>query len=412
MSITSVARHTQRQLEIDELDRAILRTAAKINTVTYEMLTYVREFDERAGFLKWGFDRCSDWLHWRCDISMNAAREKVRVAHALKDLPGVSEAFEKGQLAYSKVRAMTRVANRANEADLITYALRVTTQRVEERCRQMRHVQPGATESANQAYESRGVSIIRNPDRGVMTITLEVPIEDGDVIVQALDKAAESQPDDVMIEDTSWRARQADGAVAMARSYLAGASGKAGGNGDAYQILIHVDESALAGDSGRSDFPTEAVRRLTCDAGVVRVVDGPDDQPLSVGRKQRTVPPALRRALRARDSGCAFPGCHHTRFLDAHHIKHWAHGGETSMDNLVMLCGRHHRLVHEGGYEIATDHQGERYFRRPDGRAVPALGYRVSDFVDEQRAVGDVPDFHGNLSAQRPTGGPVVTGAG
>lgn len=411
MNATTAANHTERHLAIDDLDRAILRAAAKINTVTYEMLTHVREFDERAGFLKWGFDRCSDWLHWRCDISLNAAREKVRVAHALKDLPGVSKAFESGKLSYSKVRAITRVASAANEGDLIEYALRVTTQRVEERCRQMRHVEPAATEEANRAYRSRGVCLIRNPDRGVMTITIEVPIEDGEVFAQALDKAAEAQPDDVMIEDTSWRARQADGAMAMARSYLQGSSSTGASGGDAYQVLIHVDESALKTRRGRSDLPTESVRRLTCDAGIVRVVDGADGQPLSVGRKRRTVPPAIRRALRARDSGCAFPGCRHTKFLDAHHIKHWAHGGETSMDNLVMLCGRHHRLVHEGGYEIATDHEGQQYFRRPDGRAVPVLGYQASDFVDERQADCDVPDFHGMQNTQPLTGGSTVTRA-
>jgi len=95
---------------IDDLDQAIVNLAARINAETYELLVLVRQFDERAGWLKWGLGNCAEWLHWRCDLSMNAAREKVRVAHALKTLPNIAAAFATGELSYSKVRAMTRVA--------------------------------------------------------------------------------------------------------------------------------------------------------------------------------------------------------------------------------------------------------------------------------------------------------------
>ena len=91
----------------------------------------------------------------------------------------------------------------------------------------------------------------------------------------------------------------------------------------------------------------------------------------SYWRKQRTVPAPVKRALWARDGGCSFPGCTHTRFVDAHHIRHWADGGETSLENTMLLCGGHHRLVHEGGYDIRKDYQGRWYFMRPDGRAIP-----------------------------------------
>ncbi len=96
-----------------------------------------------------------------------------------------------------------------------------------------------------------------------------------------------------------------------------------------------------------------------------------DDEVLNVGRKQRTVPTAIKRALAARDHACRFPGCHHTQFLDAHHIQHWCEGGETSLDNLVLLCTHHHRLLHEGGFKLrAAGHRF--YFARPDGRPVEA----------------------------------------
>lgn len=95
-------------------------------------------------------------------------------------------------------------------------------------------------------------------------------------------------------------------------------------------------------------------------------------RPLTVGRKTRTVPPALRRALRSRDRCCRFPGCTQSRFVDAHHIHHWAHGGETKLANLVLLCRHHHRLLHEGGFAVERTPAGGLRFRRPDGRAIQA----------------------------------------
>ena len=92
-------------------------------------------------------------------------------------------------------------------------------------------------------------------------------------------------------------------------------------------------------------------------------------RPLGVGRKTRSIPPALQRALASRDRGCRFPGCTNQRTVDAHHIRHWANGGATSLENLVQLCRHHHRLVHEGGYSV-TRHGAELVFRRPDGRRI------------------------------------------
>jgi len=126
-----------RLLSIDELDRDIVNLAARINAATYELLVLIRQFDERAGWLKWGLANCAEWLHYRCDLSMNAAREKVRVAHALKTLPDFAAAFAAGDLSYSKVRALTRVLGVDNQ-ELLSFALKTTTARVEERCRELR----------------------------------------------------------------------------------------------------------------------------------------------------------------------------------------------------------------------------------------------------------------------------------
>ena len=111
---------------------------------------------------------------------------------------------------------------------------------------------------------------------------------------------------------------------------------------------------------------------MTCDASVLRWREDDNGEPLSIGRKSRTIPPAIRRALQRRDGGCRFPGCSFTRFVDAHHIVHWADGGETAMDNLVLLCRRHHRLVHEGGFGVHKGGGGEVWFSDPGGSILPA----------------------------------------
>jgi Domain of unknown function (DUF222)/HNH endonuclease len=143
-------------------------------------------------------------------------------------------------------------------------------------------------------------------------------------------------------------------------------------NGERYQVVVHVDHHTLTTDTdGRSHLDAgpavspETTRRLACDAALVTVVEA-DGIPLSLGRKTRSIPPALRRALHARDSGrCQFPCCANTRHLAAHHVQHWAHGGQTSLDNLLLLCHHHHRLMHEGGFTIELHDNAPPCFRNP-----------------------------------------------
>jgi HPt (histidine-containing phosphotransfer) domain-containing protein len=397
---------SERRLAIDALDRAIVNLAARINASTYELLVLIREFDERAGWLKWGLHSCSQWLHWRCDLSPGAARERVRVAHALKALPGIALEFSKGRLSYSKVRALTRVATPVNEGLLLDFALQSTAMRVEERCRQMRNSHADAQALANRIHAARGLRVWRDPEHGTVTLSVELSPEAGELVCQALDKAVEAQAQPgPEFEAVSWSAQQADALVAMAKRYLSAGAGESGGSAERYQVVVHIDETALAGGEGRSDLPVESVKRLACDASVVTMSDAVDGEPLNVGRRQRTVPAALRRALWARDKGCSFPGCSHRRWVDAHHIRHWADGGETSLANTMLLCSAHHRLVHEGGYVIRRDDRGRWYFQRPDGRAVPAYGYRPEDMVDEAGEKG-IDDGEDHFAAGVPAGTP------
>ena len=218
----------------------------------------------------------------------------------------------------------------------------------------------------------------------------------------------------------SFAQRQADALGVVAECALAGGLDR-GTAGDRYQVVVHVDAGVLeeerdvpAGTSpgdrpqtsvggtrrstseqsarretGRASCPPAAhgqtvleeaggirvsqqtARRLACDAAKVTIQHGPGGEILDVGRKTRTISPALRRALAARDRQCRFPGCQNRR-CDAHHVRHWADGGATALDNLVLLCRRHHRAVHENGYRVTVDAVGEVQFVRPNGRPLPA----------------------------------------
>ena len=161
-----------------------------------------------------------------------------------------------------------------------------------------------------------------------------------------------------------------------------------GTRAERYQVVLHVEAATLENESepGRSELEdgtrvsAETSRRLSCDASVVRLGEGPDGSILDVGRKTRTIPPALRRALESRDRGCRFPGCG-LRFTDAHHVRHWADGGETKLDNLVLLCRFHHRLVHEEGYTV--------HF--PRGGRVNSPNQRLYFLDPRMRLLPDVP---------------------
>ena len=392
-----------RRQEIEELDAAIGKMSHTINAANYELMVLIREFDERAGWLKWGFKDSLNWLKWRCDLSTNAARDKLRIAHALKELPLLSEHFAAGKLSYTKVRALSRVATALNEADLIDMAMRMSARHVEEHCKQRSNAAKASTATALKAQENRNFRIWHDQARGTVHFSIELPAEEAELIEKAVEKAAVKISADtgsaaaMPEESSSWAMQQADALVYMSRSFLDGIENQevdasensrssvksASSSADHYQVVVHVDEAALAGsETGSSQLPIESVRRLCCDGSIVQLVESDQGEPLNVGRKMRTITTAIRRALWARDKGCGFPGCSHTRFVDAHHIQHWAEGGETSVDNLVLLCSHHHKLVHEGGYSVQRDHAGNIFYRRPDGKAVPHTGYHLDDQIE------------------------------
>ena len=354
---------------LEQLEDDIISLSQHINASEYQFLELIREFDIRQGWKSWLFNSSAEWLNFKCGMSLGTAREKVRVAMALFDLPACSAAFAQGSLSYSKARALSRIANRHNEKDLLAFAEKATAAQVERQCQQLRNAQRRlSTRDANHAHNSR---YLRRQilDDGTMTISMQLTQEAGELVMQAVAAAlATLAPTS---ESDEFFKRQADALVEVARGFLAGGSEASSSSADHYQVMVHVDEAALkeqASPCGCSDYPIESVRRLLCDSSMIPVVEDHQGMPLNVGRKQRVVSPPMKRALRGRDRCCRFPGCDHQQWLDAHHVKHWIDGGETSMANTLLLCGRHHRLLHEGGFSIQANHNDEWYFRNAAGK--------------------------------------------
>jgi hypothetical protein len=379
------------------IEREIGELAAHIAAATCRWLELVAEFDRRDGHETWGFHSCGAWVAWRCSLDPRSAREHVRVARALVGLPMVREKFSRGELSYSKARAITRIATPEIEDELVEMARFATAAQLERLVRGYRRAV--SRESAEALHRERFLSHSWDED-GCLCIRGRLSPEDGALFLKALEAGRavirEQQTDDSQggsaEPEPAARVNDADILMLMADSALAH-DPRVRPAGERYQVVVHVDAEALSRDTehahcGIDDGPvvsSETARRLACDASLVAMVNGAEDA-LNVGRKTRAIPPSMRRALQARDQGCQFPGCNNRQWVDAHHIIHWAHGGETRLDNLVLLCGHHHQLVHEGGFGISRRVDGALIFRRPDGRVIPPVPSPTPGRCGEVRA--------------------------
>ena len=391
------------------LQQEITALWGQITAATHRFLELVTELDDGKGWNGAGMINCAHWLNVYCGIGMVAAREKVRVAHAIRLLPGINEAFREGRVSYSKVRAMTRVATPENEAVLLNIAIHGTAAHVERTVRQFRTIeQLEEAQRAAAAYRDRYLQF-RYLDDERQIVHGVLPVEVAELVRQAVDRAVELLETGSGDSAESWGARRADALKLIASQFL-GQRAEEAGSSDRYQVVVHIDQALLsrtgdssagaaaagaaAADTARAgtdatgasesapstrrvlseleDGPAlaiETARRLACDCALVGLVDDAQGEPLSVGRRSRAIPPSLKRALKARDKGCRFPGCPHTRYTEGHHVQHWANGGETKLGNLITLCHHHHHLVHEGGYRIEVTDDG--VFRFHDPKGVP-----------------------------------------
>ena len=373
---------------LDRLGDEIADLSAHLDAATAHLLDLIHEFDVQGGWNN-GFRSCAAWLSWRVGLDPGAAREKVRVARALGTLPRLAEALARGEISYAKVRALTRVATPETEERLLAVGRAGTADHVERIVRGWRRVdrQAEARETARR-HAGRALHVYQDED-GMVTLRGRLEPEVGALLVQALAVArealyqrtrlqdAQAGPEDVSAETPTMSQQQADALALLAETALHHGIDP-GPPAEHYQVVVHVDAPVLAdaeapGQSVLEDgvgVSAETSQRLACDATRVVMQHARDGRVVEVSARTRTIPPALRRALHHRDRGCRFPGCG-VRFGQGHHIRHWAHGGPTTLSNLALLCRRHHRAVHEEGYQLDRQPDGELRFRRPDGWLLP-----------------------------------------
>jgi hypothetical protein len=359
-------------LSLEELEEELATLASHIYAGTCRWLELVGELDRRGDWAESGCGSCAEWLAWRCALLPRAAREHVRVARRLPELPRVHAAFARGELSYAKVRALTRVADADCEEELLELARVMTAAQLERAVSAYRRV---TTAEANDLQEDAHLTTFWDPD-GSLVIRGRLAPEEGALFLRALEAARDSlwqQGRERGSAEPRRGPRSAEALAALADAALAAQGDRTGG--ERYQVVVHVDADALAseGEAGCAldDGPAlapETARRLACDASIVGVSER-NGKSVRVGRKTRAIPPALRRALRARDRGCRFPGCREPPLRRCPPRPALARGGETTLSNLVLLCRRHHRLVHEGGYGV-DDHLR---FYDPWGRRLPRV---------------------------------------
>ncbi len=394
---------------LERLEARICELAGHLAAATCRFLVLLGDFDARRGWASWEMNSCAQWLSWKCQMSSGTAREHVRVARALRDLPVIRSGFAAGRLSYAKVRALTRIATPATEAGLAELAGPMTANQLERFARAHRQV----TRADDAAARIRRRLTWRVEEDGSLSGTFRLPPLAGAVLLKALRAAREVEDPRVgEHEGVSAETREprtvtssdlADALVAVAESFLAGQVAGAQ-DAEVYQVVLHVGADALAGgpapvpaapagvsaetpppvpgdpaDPARchvEDGPAvsaSTAQMIGCTAALSWMAHGRGGGVLALGRRRRRPSAAIRRAARERDGcRCRFPGCQ-SRRVDLHHIVHWASGGRTDLENLVSLCQYHHRLVHDRGYLItATPGGGAFAFYRPDGTAIPA----------------------------------------
>jgi hypothetical protein len=429
---------------LERLEAQICELAGHLAAATCRFLVLLGDFDACRGWADWEMSSCAAWLSWKCQMSSGTAREHVRVARALRDLPVIRGEFAAGRLSYAKVRALTRIAIPATEAGLAEIAGPMTGNQLERFARAHRQV----SSADDAAARVRRRLVWRFEDDGSLSGTFRLPPLAGAMLLKALRAAAgdleqphrsdaghTTREPDVSAETPAAGRPQAptssslaDALLVIAEAFLAGKAAAAD-DPEVYQVIVHVGTDAITSGSPAGGPPADAggvsaetsaatpeppalpghpahparnhvedgpaisvttAQMIACSAALSWMLHDSAGKLLDLGRRRRRPNAALRRAARERDKcRCRFPGCE-SRRVDLHHIRYWSNGGRTKLDNLVSLCKYHHMLVHDRGYLIAAARDGTFAFYHPDGAAIlaspplPQPGGTIEDCHDAE----------------------------
>jgi hypothetical protein len=419
-------------LSDEDLDRRFRVQAAELAAQTCRWMELLAELVVRGVWAVPGCRTPAKWLSWTISMAPSTAREHVRIALQLRELPLIRERFREGRISFSKVRALTRVAVPEIEQMLLNWADGATAAEIERVVSGFRQAQRARSTDQQERERNRGVSQ-RLENDGTVTIMVRVLPEEALQVRSMIDRLVELEGSAATCDDDPEAAVEAGGSAEVSgprddhdaaadavadsrRSYgaqkvdavlnalsaavAAGAPDTSGLDRDT--LVLHMDARDLTegeGDHGAPDdlvavqdvhdrtrsMSRSVLRRLACDAGLVPIVLDEAGTPMDVGRRERKLTFALRRAVMVRDRSCRFPGCGSTRHLHAHHVQHWADGGPTDLANLVLICSHHHRFVHEHGWRVEPVGDGQFSFAPPGGEVLP----RVLPLPDHRRASAD-----------------------
>lgn len=336
----------------------------------------IRELELSGDWDDGEFRNLPHWLARHCEISWIDAKRRVEASGAIEKLPLIAFALEEGRISLDKTVQLTRFATPEDEKDLLRWAKTVSLKCVRETA---------------DAAQARDIEDVRNNDRlrnfgwrkieggAALSFFGALPAEQGAVVATAVDRLAESMKDapheeipDLFPEEmpSTLAGRRANSLVLMASHELS-----TDFDADRATIVVHAKAEALASDDipselqGGSLLHPETLRRLSCDARIQTVLEDGAGEPIGIGRVSRVVPPWLMRLVKHRDRSCTFPGCEDMHYNEAHHIWHWGKGGPTDLDNLILVCGFHHKAVHEYGWSVVKRKDGIVEWFRPSGRS-------------------------------------------
>ena len=367
-SSTDASPKPTRPSGLHRLDAAVTTMSAMF----VEALGEVAKFDREERWRADGSTSMTAWLSGRYGLSWGTAREWVRVARALPSLPAIARAFARGKLSWDQVRSLTKFVTADSDVEWATQAPSMSPAALE---REAARRQKVTEREIQDLHRLRRLSMWWDDERPLLYLEGTLASDQGAALKEVLERRAEKV---VVTDDPLWgpqEARLADALVELVCETKEGDPAPA-------TIVVHAEASILAGERrdsgpwlaetiGGTRLTAESVRRLACDARIEWVLER-DGRAIGIGRRGRAVPGALARVLRHRDMNCRFPGCGRRRWLYAHHIVHWANGGTTDLDNLVLLCFAHHRLIHEGGWRISGHPSRDLRFHDPRGRPVHA----------------------------------------
>ncbi|MEA2434626.1 MAG: hypothetical protein QOG54_2083 [Actinomycetota bacterium] len=351
----------------DAIRTGLMGTLPEAGRVDLERLGWIAKADRAELWRSEGARDCAEWLSAVFHISNWKARRWIGAAKALERLPFTAAALGNGSLSLDKVVELARFATPADERALVTWARRVKMSSIRKRADA--ELKRTALE-ATRAQDARYLRTTRWDNH--LEIEAMLPLDEGIALMAAVDRLAHELPSDPDVADpsteiTSIEQRRADALVLLATNAGAGSKKES-------TVVVYAPIEALAGDGGGcsidgAGFHPETARRLSCDCHLNIVLEGIDGDAMGIGNSSRIIPRRIRRHVLKRDSHtCTFPGCEMSRFVDIHHVTHWAHHGPTHPNNLITLCDFHHKVVHEMRWKVTFSGTGPPIFHRPDGR--------------------------------------------